>query len=199
MLYVVSLMSIDAGGSFLSVQGPQGGCAPIKKKKQPCDCNVVHVYTCGIWDVITWIRVQQCLCKTGNHFQLQVGPEALVKVPLGSSIVVYNGIYWVRVTFQNVCLSPPPRSSPALHSPSPAFCLSLCQLWRSPYLLILAWETSILGSWARRNCIFWTQSPSPISSIRHTCNLYFPPVLLSTLHHLPAPPPSQNLFSVITA
>lgn len=33
-------------------------------------------YICGIWEVITWIRVQQHFCKTGNHFHLQVGPKA---------------------------------------------------------------------------------------------------------------------------
>lgn len=59
-----------------------------KKKKKRTVMLYMCTYTCGIWDVITWIRVQQCLCKAGNHFQLQVGPKASVKVPLCFSIVV---------------------------------------------------------------------------------------------------------------
>lgn len=157
-------------------------------------------YTCGIWDVITWIREQQGWCKTGNHFQLQVGWEALLKVQLCCSVAVKKGIYWVSVTFQNFV--PLFLHSLLLTAILLSFFVFLCQLWRASYLLILAWETSILGSQTPCNNIFWTQSPSPVSSIRHTCNLYFPAVLLSTLHHLPAPPPSLRtcfLLSLLNA
>ena len=72
------------------LEGRRRAMLAFKKKKKKLVTVMLYMctYTCGIWDVITWIRVQQHLCKTGNHFQLQVGPEALVKVPLGSSIVV---------------------------------------------------------------------------------------------------------------
>lgn len=76
-------VSINIGGRCRLLGGE-------KKRKRKLVTVMLYMctYTCGIWDVITWIRVQQCLSKPGNHFQLQVGPEALAKVPLGFSIVV---------------------------------------------------------------------------------------------------------------
>lgn len=90
-----------------------------------------------------------------------------------------------------VFFSPPSLSLTAL--PFSVFCLSLCQLWRSPYLLILAWETSILGSQSLRNNIFLDtipllQSPPYGTLVTSIFLLSSSPPL-----HPPSPPSASRL------
>lgn len=104
-------------------------------------------YTCGIWEVITWIRVPQHFCKTGNHFHLQVGPKAdCLAPPYGL------GEVFLKLESHLHFLSTPLKSHFSIsHFVS-------CEGHR-----VFAWETSILGSRAQRSSTFLEPIP-PLQS-----------------------------------